>query len=199
MPWLSFSHDELEARDRYKLLSGAIVPRPIALITTMASDGNINAAPFSFFNVLSADPGVVAIGLESNEDGSFKDTSQNIRESGEFVVNMVDRPMANAMKICAEPLAPGVEEPSRAGLATIPSKVVKPPRLEASPVSFECTRHTTLEISASRQIVLGLVRHLHFREGTVDPERMRINVRALNLIGRLAGTSYVGTTDIFSL
>jgi len=199
MSWTSFSHDELEARDRYKLLSGIIVPRPIALITTMADNGRINAAPFSFFNILSADPGIVAIGLESNEDGSLKDTSQNIRRSGEFVVNMVDRPMADAMKICAEPHAPGVEEPSRAGLTTIPSEVVRPPRLEASPASFECSRHTTLEISASRQIVLGMVQHLHFREGVVDPNRMRIDFQELNLIGRLAGTSYLGMADILSI
>ncbi len=199
MGWISYDHDALDPRDRYKLLSGAVVPRPIALITTLSTAGKVNAAPFSFFNVLSADPGVVAIGLESNDDGSFKDTSRNIRESGEFVVNLVDRALGKPMKACAEAMPFGIEEPVRTGLSTIPSTAVAPPRLEATPAAFECVRHTTLEISVSRQIVLGLVRHLHFRDDVIDLETMRVDTSRLDLIGRLAGPSYVGLADMFDI
>ena len=196
MSWTSFNHDDLDAKARYKLLSGAIVPRPIALVTTVSAKGKVNAAPFSFFNVLSADPGIVSIGVESREDGSFKDTARNIRETGEFVVNLVSRAMLDAMRICANDFPEDVDELDISKLRPLVSDEVRPPRIEASPASFECIRHLTLEISESRQIVVGMIRRLHFAAGVINPQTYRVDYKKLDLIGRLAGPNYVGLRDI---
>ena len=135
---MHFDLSELEAKDRYKLIAGLVVPRPIALVTTIGECGRHNAAPYSFFNAFSEDPPLVVLGLGINERGDVKDTAVNIRDGGEFVVNLVDEPLAEVMNICAIDFPPDVSEVDAAGLELVPSARVAPAWLKAAPVSLEC-------------------------------------------------------------
>jgi flavin reductase (DIM6/NTAB) family NADH-FMN oxidoreductase RutF len=183
----------------YPLLSGLVTPRPIALVTTLGPDGVVNAAPFSFFNVLGAQPPVCAFAPADREDGTPKDTARNIRLNHEFVVNLVDEAIAEAMNRCAASLPYGESELRLAGLTSAPSSVVKVPRIAESPVSFECLEHSTLQIGNNR-IVLGLIRRLHAREGLIDPETLRVHSDKLLTIGRMAGPHwYCRTRDRFEM
>lgn len=121
----------LSARERYKLLLSAVVPRPIAWIVSQDRSGRLNAAPFSFFNAFAVDPPVVGVGIGSYDDGRPKDTRLNIRETGQFVVNLVCEDMAREMNITAINFEHGVNEISEARLQTRPSARVKPPRIAA--------------------------------------------------------------------
>src|SRR5262245_36346732 len=125
----SFDFGTLSEREKYKLLIGAVVPRPIALVTTVDTKGRVNAAPFSFFNCLSAEPAILALGVENHEDLAFKDTARNIRNTGVFTVNIVSDSILHAMNICAVPFAPGIDELAEAGLAAIAGDKVSCPRI----------------------------------------------------------------------
>jgi flavin reductase (DIM6/NTAB) family NADH-FMN oxidoreductase RutF len=182
---------------RYKLLVGAVVPRPIALVTTMDEAGNLNAAPFSFFNVLSHDPAVVALGVERRGDGRPKDTVRNIELAGEFVVNLVDEAMGPGMNICGADFEPGVDELRMAGFDPAPSTKVKVPRIAQAPVALECRLQQDIRLGNDnkRAIILGEVVALSIREDLVDPANDRVHTDRLNLLGRLAGGGYVRLTD----
>src|ERR1700674_1593805 len=123
------SFHELDPHERYKLLCGVVVPRPLALVTTLDANDAINAAPFSFFNVFSEEPPLVVLGLQHKPDRTPKDTTRNIHRDGEFVVHMVDEALAKAMNDCAVDFPSGESEATAAGLATLPSVDVKVPRL----------------------------------------------------------------------
>ncbi|MCB9871610.1 MAG: flavin reductase family protein [Ectothiorhodospiraceae bacterium] len=192
-----FALASLSAQDAYKVLRSVVTPRPIALVTTCNADGTVNAAPFSFFNAIAFDPCMVVLGLEARPDGSQKDTARNIRETREFVVNVVDRALAERMNLCSLPLAPGEPELAVAGLATVASKAVAPPRLVDAPACLECVRHTTLEVGNRREIVIGEVLHIAVRESLVDRERLHIDAVGLDTIGRLGGDDYATTRDRF--
>jgi len=183
----------------YPILASLIVPRPIALVTTVSPDGKINAAPFSFFNVLGADPPILAVAPGDRDDGSPKDTARNIRLTHEFVVNLVDEALAEAMNKCAASLPYGEDELRHAGLKAKASSVVKPPRIAESPVSLECKEWGTFQIGDNR-VVIGLVKRLHVREDLFDPDKKRINSDRLFLIGRMASPHwYCRTRDRFEL
>jgi flavin reductase (DIM6/NTAB) family NADH-FMN oxidoreductase RutF len=186
---------------RYKLLVGSVVPRPIALVTTADADGRVNAAPYSFFNVLSHDPAVVALGIERRSDGRPKDTVRNIDATGEFVVNLVDEAMAPGMNICGADFEPGIDELEKAGFAAAPSLLVKPPRIAEAPVALECRllRDVRLGDGNKRAILLGEVVALRIRDDLVDPATDRVDTEKMALIGRLAGPDYVRITDRFAL
>src|SRR6266704_4299177 len=125
---------ETEFADRaYAILASVVTPRPIAFVTTISPEGKINAAPFSFFNLLGADPPILAIAPGDREDGTPKDTPRNIRLTHEFVVNLVDEAIAEAMNKCAASLPYGVSELAHAGFTALPSSVVAPPRIAESP------------------------------------------------------------------
>ena len=111
-----FDFSKLSARDRYKLLIGTVIPRPIAFVTTVDEHGVVNAAPFSFFNCLSSDPAIVAIGVENHADMRHKDTGHNVRVTEEFTVNIVDDALVAGMNVCAVPFPPHVDELAMAGL-----------------------------------------------------------------------------------
>jgi flavin reductase (DIM6/NTAB) family NADH-FMN oxidoreductase RutF len=196
---MRFDFRELGPAERYKLLGGLVVPRPIALVTTRDPDGRDNAAPFSFFNVLAEEPPLVVLGLGISPSGRAKDTTNNIRDSGEFVVNLVDEPIAEAMNLCAIDLPPEVSEVELAGFSLLPSEVVAPGRIAAAPVSMECRRYVTLQPGRERYIVLGEVVMLHVRDGIVDPERLHVDRDAYAPIGRLFGGGYVRTHDRFEM
>src|SRR4029077_1058847 len=154
---------EAEFADRaYAILASLVMPRPIAFVTSISPDGKINAAPFSFFNLLGADPPILAIAPGDRDDGTPKDTAQNIRLMHEFVVNLVDESIAEAMNKCAASLPYGENELDHAGLHTFPSSLVKPPRILESPVSLECKEWGTLHIGDNR-VVVGLIKRVHLR------------------------------------
>lgn len=130
-----FDFAKLTERERYKILIGTVIPRPIALVTTFSKDGQPNAGPFSFFNVLTHDPAIVAIGVENYSDMRFKDTARNIRETGEFTVHICDNALVDQMEVCAIKFGPEVDEMEEAGLATVPGQMVKSPRILAAPAA----------------------------------------------------------------
>jgi flavin reductase (DIM6/NTAB) family NADH-FMN oxidoreductase RutF len=149
----SFDFKALTERERYKLMIGTIIPRPIALVTTVDEKGRINAAPFSFFNCLSADPPILAIGVENRPDMSFKDTGHNIRMTEVFTVNIVSYAIAEQMHVCAAKYPRGVDELKEAGLTAMSGEKVASPWIREAPAAFECRRHVTLELGKSRQII----------------------------------------------
>lgn len=195
---LRFEMAGLASRDRYKLLSGVIVPRPIAWVTTVGPAGAVNAAPFSYFNVMGSDPPVVVIGIGDRE-GEAKDTARNIAVTGEFVVNIVDERTVSAMNESAGDYPYGVDELARAGLTPVPSSSVRPPRIGESPAHLECREVSTIALGATR-IVVGEVIEMHIREDLVDRERLRIHGERLLAIGRMHGRGwYARTRDLFEL
>lgn len=185
---------------RYKLLIATVVPRPIALVTTLDSHHRINAAPYSFFNVLSHDPAVVALGIERRADGRPKDTVANIDASGEFVVNLVDESMAQGMVVCGADVEPGVNELALAGFTAAPSLHVRCPRIAEAPVALECRmiRDIRLGIENKRAILLAEVLALRIRPDLVD-DANRVDMMRTRIIGRLAGADYVRLSDVFSV
>jgi flavin reductase (DIM6/NTAB) family NADH-FMN oxidoreductase RutF len=197
---MEFDLASLSARDRYKLLGGLVVPRPIALVTSRSAEGHDNAAPFSFFNVLAEEPPIVVLGLGITASGGAKDTTNNIRDTGEFVVNLVDEPLAEAMNLCAIDFPPEMSEVEVAGFALQPSDLIEPARIAQAPVSMECRRYATLQPPGpERYIVLGEVLCLHVRGDIVDPATLRIDRTAYAPVGRLFGGGYCRTEDRFEL
>ncbi|ABC91672.1 putative flavin reductase protein [Rhizobium etli CFN 42] len=196
---VSFDFEELSERQRYKLMIGTIIPRPIALVTTVDEHGRINAAPFSFFNCLSADPPILAIGVENNADMSFKDTGHNIRMTEVFTVNIVSLAIAEAMHVCGAKYPRGVDELKEAGLTAVPGAKVASPFIAEAPAAFECRRHVTLELGRSRQIVMGEIVYAHYRDGVVDPERLHVDPAAVDAIARLGGDTCTTIRDRFEM
>ena len=191
----------LDAQNAYKLLVSTVVPRPIAWVTTQDLDGSVNAAPFSFFNAVSGDPPVVAIGIGGRAPGDVKDTGGNIRRTGQFVVNMVSDALAEKMNVTAIDFGKDVNELAEAGLLTAPSAKVRPPRIAASPVAFECERLVIVDVGVDRSVVLGRVLAIHIADDCVlDPARCYVDTPKLDLIGRMHGGGwYARTRDRFDL
>src|SRR6185295_835895 len=152
MPDLSYDPAAMAQRDRYKLLISLVIPRPIALVTTLGPTGVVNAAPFSFFNLFSESPPLCVLGLQSKPDKSLKDTSAHIRDRGAFVVNLVDEALGERMNICAIDFPPEISEIDAANLTLLPSEKVAIPRIAEAPAALECRHYTTLEVSAERRL-----------------------------------------------
>jgi flavin reductase (DIM6/NTAB) family NADH-FMN oxidoreductase RutF len=190
---------DLEARERYKLLCATIVPRPIALVTSVGSDGVVNAAPFSFFNVFSEDPPLIVLGLQHKPEEARKDTTRNIAETGVFVVNLVDEALAEGMNVCAIDFPPDVSEIEGAGLALLPGVDVAVPRIAQAPFALECRRTVSLAFGPQRELLVGEVIRLHAREGLIDPTRLRVDADAYHPVGRLFGDGYARQRDRFDL
>ncbi|MGF1529557.1 MAG: flavin reductase family protein, partial [Candidatus Competibacterales bacterium] len=194
-----FDLAKLAPKDVYRLLTGVVVPRPIALVTTVDHRGVVNAAPYSFFNALSYDPCLVALGIETLNNGELKHTARNISRRGEFTVNIVDDALAPAMNRCAADYPDGISELDRAGLTPVPAAKVGAPRIQEAPVALECRRYLTLELGPRRTIVLGEVVWIAARDGIVDPNTGRVDAAALDAVGRLSGPLYTRTRDTFPL
>ena len=183
----------------YKLLAGLVTPRPIAWVTTQDAEGVVNAAPFSFFNVLGTRPPIVGFAPGDKEPGIPKDTARNIRLTGEFVVNLVDEATAEAMNLTSAELPDGESEIPFASLSTAPSKTVAPPRIAESPVALECTEWSTMEIGRNR-LVIGVVQRLWVRDGVLDPDSLLVNREEFHPIGRMeVPASYCRTRDLFDM
>lgn len=195
-----FDFANIPPKECYKLLVSTITPRPIAWVVSQDAKGVINAAPFSFFNAFAGDPPVVGIGIGSRRPGQAKDSRANIRETGQFVVNLVAEENAEQMNITAIDFDPGVDELAMAGLNPAASVRVKPPRIAESPVAMECELMQIVDLGESG-LVLGRVVAMHVRDNLViDAEKHYIDTPNLNLIGRMHGTGwYARTSDLFDL
>lgn len=193
---------ELPWNSVYKLLIGSVIPRPIGWISSLAADGTPNLAPFSFFNVVCANPPTVLFcPMVRGSDGQPKDTLTNVRATGEFVVNIVTEELAAAMNASAVEAPPTLNEFEVAGLATTPSITVRPPRVSLSPIHFECRVHQIVEIGSqpgSGSVVIGQVLHMHFDDRVLAASD-KIDPRALKAIGKLAGNLYTRVNDFFEI
>lgn len=197
----------LNVAERYKLLIGCIVPRPIAFVSTLSLDDVPNIAPFSFFAGVGSNPMTLLFCPANTPEGGEKDTLRNCKPAdegglGEFVVNVVTEDYAARMAACAEAAAPEVDEFELSGLERAPSLIVKPPRLAASPVAFECQTRQVVRTNpgapAGGNVVLGEVVQIHLSEGLTN-ERMHTDPDQLGAIGRMGGLSYCRTKDRFEM
>ena len=186
--------DELSQGARYKLLTALVVPRPIAWVSTVNEDGKVNLAPYSFFNVLGNRPPLVALGPGFRADGTNKDTPENIARTGEFVVNMVDRPLAPLMHATAAAYARGTSEAEALGIVMEAGRTVAVPGVQASKVRLECRHERSLQIGEN-QVVFGIVEHMTVADGLLDPTNLHVAPNAFAAIGRLQGPGFYATTD----
>lgn len=189
-----------EHRDNaYMILAGLVTPRPIALVTTVDADGRVNAAPFSFFNVLGDSPPIVGFCPGDREPGVPKDTARNIRLTHEFVVNLVDESIAEKMNLCAASLPTGESELVHASLTPVASSVVKPPRIAEAPASLECRSHSIIEIGDNR-LIIGEVLRVHVSEGVFDTEKWHVKPEHYHPIARMQSPNwYARTRDMFEM
>lgn len=196
-----FTLADMSKGDSYKLIASLVMPRPIAWITSVDANGTVNAAPYSFFNLLSADPPLAAVGFSAASDREGKDTLANVRATGELVINLVNEALAPAMNVTAVNAPRGTDESALAGLATAPSIHVKPPRIAESPVSLECRTFQILEPSAGSTILLAQILEVHVRRDAFEDEsRLHIDPSMLRLVGRMhGGGGYCTTRDLFEL
>lgn len=172
----------------YKVLASTIVPRPIAWVTTRSKTGQINAAPYSFFNAVGSAPPTIVLGLLGRPEGGFKDTAANILETGEFVVQLVPERLADAMNMTCIDAPNGINELELAGLEAVPSDIVQPPRIAASPVAFECRTLHALKTGPNQTLIVGQVLCAHIDDAFIlDAERAHFDTPALELIGRMHG------------
>jgi flavin reductase (DIM6/NTAB) family NADH-FMN oxidoreductase RutF len=199
MSALNFDFTQLPVRDRYKLVCGIVVPRPIALVTSIDATGCINAAPFSFFNVFSDDPAQIVLGLQHRADGTPKDTTRNLAAAKYFVVNMVDEPLAATMNECAIDFPPDVSEIEALGIRMLPGVSVPVPHMADAPFALECKKTVSLAFSTSRELLIAEVLRIHARPGLVDPGNLHIDPNVYRPIGRLAGHQYCRQGEVFEM
>jgi flavin reductase (DIM6/NTAB) family NADH-FMN oxidoreductase RutF len=195
-----FDLEALPDKERYKLVTSTVVPRPIAWVVTLDGEGRVNAAPFSFFNVFASNPLVVGFSIGARPAGGSKDTLGNIVARGQFTICMVSEDTAQQMNVTAIDVAPGVDEIAMAGLTTAPSSRIAPPRIAESPVALECETYKLVEIG-NYTLVLGRAVALHVRDDCVlDASRNYIDAKKLRLVGRMeAPAGYIRTTDRFDM
>lgn len=199
---MEINPDTLPNLSVYKLMSGSILPRPIGWVSSVDAEGRPNLAPYSFFNgVCPNPPHVLFCPNIRRTDGSNKDTLNNVRATGEFVLNIVTETLAAAMNITAAEVPADVDEFEAAGLTIAPSVTVKPPRVAESPIHFECKVAQIVDISdepGGGSVVIGRVVHLHIDDRLlIDGDK--IDLAALQPVGRLAGGGYCRVTDLFEL
>lgn len=196
---MRFDLDQVETAIAYKLLAATVMPRPIAWVVTKGASG-INAAPYSFFNVMGAAPPTVAIGLLADPERGFKDTAQNILDTGEFVVNLVPERLVEAMNTTAVNAPRGTDELALAGLGVTPSVHIAPPRITDSPVAFECQSLSSVVTGPQQTVVIGRVLAVHIDDNFVlDADKAYIDTPKLDLVARSYGSDYVRSRDTFQL
>jgi flavin reductase (DIM6/NTAB) family NADH-FMN oxidoreductase RutF len=194
---MNFDFTQISRETRYKLLGSTVVPRPIAWVSTLDGQGRKNVAPFSFFNVFGEDPPTVGFSILHRSGTDLKDTGRNIRERGEFVVNLVSDHHLDQMAISAIDFGPQVSEFEEAGLVSAASIHIATPRIADSRVSLECKLMQIIELGPMRSLVLGEVLMMHVAdESVIDEQRGWIDTESLRLIGRMGPNRYVRTTDI---
>ena len=191
----------LSPRNAYQWMTSTILPRPIAWVSTISPDGVTNLAPFSFFQGITANPPTLMFVPVNNRDGSKKDTVRNIELVPEFVVNLVTRGLAASMNETAALLPYGESEFSRFGVAAAKSDKVRPPRVAASPVAFECVLDRIVLVGAgplAANVVFGRILAAHVADAGIGPGGLPDAAR-LDLVGRLGGEDYTTTRETFNL
>ena len=196
---MDFELASLPRLERYKLLIGLVIPRPIGWVSTWNENGVANCAPFSFFNCISEEPPLCILSFNRRSDGAMKHTLKNIRRTGEYVVNLADESTANAMHLSSGEIPETESEFARTGLTPVPAKLVKHPRIAEAAASFECKVERRIEFGPERELVIGEILLIHAREGIIDPKTKRISEENYRPIGRLFGSRYCTTRQRFNL
>lgn len=198
---MQFDFDAMSPAARFSFLTGAVVPRPIALITTLSPAGTCNAAPYTFFSIAGTEPPLVTVTVLPTPDGRMKDTGTNILHSKEFVINLVSEDLAEAMNMTCINAPADVDEMALAGLVAAQSVKIKPPRVARSPVALECVLHSTVPLSANQFIALGRIVHAHVNDEIVlDAHEPLLDTNAMHLIGGMHGAKwYARTSDLFAM
>ena len=187
----------LDAETAYRLITGIVVPRPIAWVTSLSGSDVLNLAPFSAFTFVSPKPPMLAISV-GRKAGTYKDTAHNILNNEEYVVHIADSSLMTAVHESSTEHPPDVSEVEELGLATLPSKRIKVPRLAAAPIAMECRFRQCLEFGETRsRLIVGEVLVFHFRDGLV--QNGKIETKALDPIARIAGPRYARLGEIVTL
>ena len=203
---MEFDPNVIDSAAMYKLLIGSVVPRPIAWVSSVDAEGVRNLAPFSYFMAITHDPPTIAFssGPRGAEIGGGvrgkKDTLHNVEVTREFVVNVVDDALAEAMNVTSGDYTADVDEFVKAGLAAASSAKVKAPRVAAAPVSLECRLARIIPVgNLPHHLIMGEIVHVHVRDDVFDPATGRLDMHRLRPVGRLAGHLYTHVHDIFEM
>lgn len=192
---------DLSYQNRYKLAIGSVLPRPIAWVSTMDAAGRLNAAPFSFFTVACTDPLTLLFSAQIPQNtGQPKDTLNNIRALGEFVVNICNEDTAEAMNLTATVLPPGDSEFDWAGITPAESQSVRVPRIAEAPIAYECRLQQIVMVNdqpGGSAVIFGEVQGIYVAEGVYEDSYVRLD--RLKPVGRLAGSGYCRVTDLFEM
>lgn len=198
---ISIDPNQLAKQENYKFLIGAIIPRPIAFITTQSKEGVVNGAPFSFFNIVSANPPMISVSIQ-RLNGRVKDTTRNISVSKEFVVHIVDTDNVGKINETAANLPPEESEIIRAGLTLVDSTIVKVPAVKESKIRFECELEQMLTLGGNGEevgcdLIIGKIVKFHIDESIYNEGR--IDLDGLGAVSRLAGNDYAKIGEVFTL
>jgi flavin reductase (DIM6/NTAB) family NADH-FMN oxidoreductase RutF len=199
---MRFDMRELDLGARYKIVNSTITPRPIAWIVTRGENGVVNAAPYSFFNACGVEPPMVMLGLlKDMKTGLYKDTATNIAATGEFTVNLVSEADVETMNMSSVDAPRDVSEVDYAGIETVPSETIAPPRIATAPVSFECRKLEMLDVGRLQSVVIGEIVMAHIQDEFIaNPEKLYLDTPAMKLVGRTHGAGwYARTSDQFSI
>jgi len=192
---MEYAPDKLSPRERYKILTSFVLPRPIDWVTSVGPGGVVNAAPFSFFNVFCEDPPLCMLAVNRRPDGRTKDTLINIQRAKEFVVNIADEPLARAMHETSGDFPPDIGEPNYLGLKLAPSSRVATPRLADTPWAMECKTWKEIEVSSDRVLIMGEVINFYIRDELWDQGAMRVHMERYHPMGRMFADRYCRTDD----
>jgi flavin reductase (DIM6/NTAB) family NADH-FMN oxidoreductase RutF len=201
LPVMILDFEALAPRDAYTWMINAITPRPIAWVSTISAGGQTNLAPFSFFQGVCSKPPTLMFSGAVNRYGVKKDSVVNIGQVPEFVVNVVPFALAESMNHTAAPLPHGESEFDKFDIATAPSLKVRPPRVAAAPVAFECKLDRIVDFGdglSGSNVVFGTIVCAHVAEAVLGADG-QIDPRKLDTIGRMGGDNYVRTTELFTI
>lgn len=199
---LTFSPDQLTAKEKYKLLIGSVIPRPIAFVSTQSDEGVVNLAPFSYFNMVTYRPPVLSIAVQ-RVDGQMKDTARNIMANKQAVVHVVDEDNVEEVNKTSAPLGPEESELNVSNFTLAPSASIQVPGIKEAKVRYETELLESVTIYdegiATTDLILLKIVHYHVDEAVYNPESGYVNAEALGAVSRLAGNDYAKVGEIFSL
>lgn len=197
---MKYDLSQLEHRDSHALLTKIVLPRPIAFVSTISSEGILNLAPFSYFTVMSSKPAILGFGIATKKNGEKKDTLVNIESTKDFVINVVTEELAQAMILASGEYAPAVNEFEVAGLTALPSDLIRSPRVGESPVNMECRLVKILEFGAAPRVnrfIVGEVLRVHANDEYVSGKTGKES--RFKVIGRMGDDLHCRTGDVFQM